>query len=246
MAEENIPEKQITKNNSRNYVVYGSIIMFIFGGVVIALFSPPIIQAHQWEENPTCDDLLICKTEKNTFSYIRTVGNGSEVIDETNNTVKFSSRGVFAVNNKIDYEIIIDGQIKTIEKIYLLFLTDKEFSQIETIQDYEVLHKKQWQSKLIEIPSTKTGFYLKDVWETPSIPSDIYVIGYAIRYDQSVTTIMKSDVVFSTVSQEIKVQDTTNQEARITNKIVLGLTGVGIGLAFWLLGADFLVRVYFR
>lgn len=165
----------------QNKIAYASIGLFAFGAIVIFFTYTPLLQAYQWEQHPTCDDLLICKSAKSAFTRSNT-GITTTIVDEIYQTVTFSSRGVFTVNQKIDYEITVNAtKITQIKKIYFLFITDKELSGLLTFEPYQVLEREPWKHRLIETPATSENkFHTKGIWETPSIPSDIIVVGYGI------------------------------------------------------------------
>jgi hypothetical protein len=218
----------------------------IFGGFVfISVFAAtPLWEAFDLQQNPTCDNRMLICPQNEIFTY--TKQQGREISDMFRGTAILSSKGIFAVNHPITYDVTVTANNTTvIKEMYFSFITANE-SDFERIPNFSInnfFKSLQFQSRLIKIPSDIEGvFHIKnDDWKI-STQSDIKLIFFVINEYGDINIIHKSDIKFTVASQELKVQDVTNQESRVGNKTMLGLTWLGIGLLPIFLGVDLLAR----
>lgn len=236
------------KRETRGLIIAFCGIGFIIigGGIIKTWAINPLVEVEQWIQNPTCNDLLICHPPK--FIYFEGKDPSGNIVTTMTGKIDFSSRGQFAINSPIYYEIKITAKNpEFVKNIYFVISTKNEdhTSQIESNPDkfFDDMKRK---SRLIDMQKiSDNDFYRKGLW-TIDIPAEQVFVVFVVSPNGNVDLIDTSDVLFTLVSPELKTQDNANIESRIANKQILGLTWMGIGLGFALLGADFIARVVLR
>lgn len=235
------------KPNKVKAVTFCGLGFIIVGIIIIGLWAVyPLVEVNQWIQNPTCEDLLICHPTK--LIYFEGTNPEGKILSTMKGTIDFSSRGQFSMNNPIYYEIkLFIDHPDYVKNIYFVISSKNEnqTSQVESDPNKFFQDMKK-NARLIDMQKKSDhDFYRKGFWTIDRQIEQIFVV-LIVSPNDHVTLVDTTDVLFTLVSPELKTQDNANIESRITNKTILGLTWMGIGLGFSLLGADFIARVILR
>lgn len=234
------------KRSKELTVAFCGIAFIIIGGGIIKTWAvEPLIEVNEWLQNPTCSDLMVC-TPKQTIRFIGTDQDGN-VKSTLEGTIEFKSRGQFAMNKPIYYNIQLESTNPEFIKEINFIIADKNedfSSKINNTKKF--FDDMKHDHRLINIIKISDNKYQRSAYWTIDAPIEQVFAVFITTPDDSVTLAATTTKLFDVISPEAKIQDDANIEARITNKQILGLTWIGIGLGFALLGSDFLVRVILK
>jgi len=213
--------------------------------IILNFGITPLLQANDWIQHPTCDDLLAC----NSIPIIFTAKDSHDnVVSQIDGMMNVSSKTSFSVNTRINYEIKVTavGSKKVSQIYFLLTPKDADISKITEKSPDELLTQAKNDQELIDLqPRSDNQFYRTGFWTT-GIPTDIVLVGLILFDDHTVSPTDKTPVIVTIASQQDKTQAEQSQESRIINKVILGLTWMTVSLAPMLLGSDMILRVIFE
>lgn len=215
----------------------GASILYFYG-------FPPLLEADNWEKNPTCDNIMLCIAKRIGFAYKDENGIPVEIID---GVVNLKANYTFAIDRYFSYEFNVTTNKKDVTNFMFVFAPDdKHFIDLDKKDPNIIIRDAEIDQRLIKTKSENGQFHAKGIWQYGE-PSTITVLGYAVDDSQKVIyPLGKSSPIVTLVPQSEITAVKRNIESEKTNMIILALTWIGIGLAPILLGADFIVRVILK
>lgn len=238
----------LDKVEKKYTIIIGLGIFLISSGAYLLLNYAvgPLLQANQLVQNPTCDnDILACNSLP---VYLTLTDEHGNIISLIKGQFNVTSKTSFFINNRINYttQVNVIGIKKVSRIFFILSPKDVDISKINQKTPSELLTQAKNDQELIELqPHTDNQFYRSGYW-IPVSQIDVVLVAVVVFDDNTASSAEKSPVLVSIGSQKEKSDAEQSQESRITNKIILALTWIGIGLAPMFAGSDMILRVVFK
>lgn len=213
----------------------GLFLLFYFG-------LPPLLEANGWNDNLNCDHGKFCIVKPVIMAFRN--DQGLQVYEIRGNII-FNATHTFTVDRFFDYEIKMTTSRKDIKE--MMFVIDSVDS-LDALKDKDpniLIRDARLNGQFINSTYTNGEFYAKGIWSY-SKPSTIAMFIIISNENKTVEYVGKTIDLITIQSETELLNAKQNFESEKTNKIVLGLSWVGVALAPLLLGGDLIARVVLR
>lgn len=229
----------------KHIAIIGSGVFLIGLGFAILYWHgiPPLQEVNNSEKHTPCENIEICIPKQIGFAFKDSNGNIGATIS---GTVNLKSNYTFTVDRYFSYNIDMVSSVSDFKQLMFAFVTDEErFANMNQTNPNILIKEAKSEGRFVNTTLNNGHFTAKGIWQYAE-PTTVKLFGFAVWGEKNITPLGKSQPVITLVSQADLIDAKRNFESEKTNKIVLALTWIGIGLAPILLGADFIVRVLLR
>lgn len=232
-------------------VLIASGISIVIGSVILSIGLPILFDLTQFGKNPKCFQELNCRDYDIVGFNIQNIDDEITTIE---GSVVFMTNEIFSEANPIRYSIFLRADPQYVKQIYVLIdREDKDFNKFNGMQKENLKISLEpldvGVSQMIEFRAIPlgyaNGFTATDelvFFNTGKLSATILVVD---KYD-TVHVSKKLDGIFDLAPFESKIKADETREEKNSNKQILALTWLGLGLAFVLLAMDFIVRVVLK